>query len=150
MSTLHVHVCTTPEEKEAAKKFRQKHFFDCNRNSLQDPYVWTFDTPGHDHFALYKGEEMIGYAHIQYWPNHRAALRMIVIHEKKRNCGFGSYLLKYCEEKLKEEGVLILHTEAAPDVVAFYKNLGYSKMPFNDPDHCPSDERDTAMGKQLR
>lgn len=149
MSDLHFQVCATSEEKEAAKKFRQTHFFDCNRNSLRDPYVWTFDTPGHGHFALYDGKRMIGYAHIQYWPNHRAALRIIVVHEKERKRGVGAYLLKCCEEQLKKEGIKILHTEAAPDVVDFYRNLGYSEIPFNDPDHSPSDASDTAMGKKL-
>jgi GNAT superfamily N-acetyltransferase len=105
MSDLQFQTCVTPEEKEAAKQFRQKHFFDCNRNSMRDPYVWTFDTPGHGHFALYDGKRMVGYAHIQYWPNHRAALRIIVVHEKERGRGVGAYLLKCCEEALKQEGM---------------------------------------------
>ncbi len=144
---LSVRICTTPEEKEAARQFRQRYFFD--RLSVQDPYAWTLNCEGHDHFALYKKGDMIGYTHIQYWPEHRAALRIILISERERNRGYGSYLLKFCEQKLEKEGFKILQTEAAPDVVEFYKNLGYSEMPFNDPEKNPHDERDTPMGKRL-
>jgi GNAT superfamily N-acetyltransferase len=144
---LSVRICTTPQEKEAARQFRQKHFFDSR--SIQDPYLWTFDREGHGHFALYQKGNMIGYAHIQYWPHHRAALRIIVIDEQLRKRGYGSYLLKCCEQKLKEEGIKVLQTEATPDVVEFYKNLGYREMPFDDPDKYPSDERDIPMGKRL-
>jgi ribosomal protein S18 acetylase RimI-like enzyme len=139
--------CTTPQEIAAAKLFRQEHFF--NLRSIQDPYLWTFDAPGHGHFALYQGNTMIGYAHIQYWPNHRAALRIIVIDEKRRGQGLGAHLLTALEKELKEQGIQLLQTEAAPDVVDFYRRLGYQDMPFNDPDHHPSDESDTPMGKSL-
>jgi GNAT superfamily N-acetyltransferase len=147
MAKLTFRVCTTPHEKKAAQQFRQKHFFD--RLSIKDPYVWTFNADGHTHFALYKKGQMIGYAHIQYWPDHRTALRIIVIDEKERNRGYGAYLLKFCEQKLKDEGIQILQTEAAPNVVEFYRNLGYSEMPFDDPDKHPSDARDTPLGKKL-
>ncbi len=147
MADLSVRECTTPQEKEVAQRFRQKHFFD--RISIKDPYVWTFSREGHSHFVLYKKGLVIGYAHIQYWPDHRTALRIIVIDETERKHGYGSFLLKFCEQKLTEEGIKILHTEAAPDVVEFYKNLGYSEMPFDDPEKHPSDERDTPMGKKL-
>ncbi len=139
--------CIAPQEKEEAKAFRQKHFFDSR--SLQDPYVWTFNRGGHAHFALYQDDRMIGYAHIQYWPGSRAALRIIVVDEKQRNKGYGSYLLNCCEQILKEEGIKILHTESSPDAVEFYKRFGYSEMPFDDPDKFSSDKRDIPLGKVL-
>lgn len=144
---LHVHLCTTAQEKELAKQFRQKHFFD--RNGMNDPYTWTFDQEGHTHFVLYKNGQMIGYAHIQHWPENRTALRIIVIAEKERNQGYGAYLLKFCEHHLKNAGIKLLQTEAAPHVVEFYKNLGYHEMPFNDPEQYPSDPQDTPMGKSI-
>jgi GNAT superfamily N-acetyltransferase len=144
---LSVRECITKHEKETAQRFRQTHFFDSR--SIKDPYTWTFHTEGHSHFALYEDGEIIGYAHVQYWPAHRAALRIIVVNKGMRNRGYGSYLLKICEQKLKEKGIRTLQTEAAPDVIEFYKSLGYEEMPFNDPEQYPSDERDTPLGKAL-
>jgi GNAT superfamily N-acetyltransferase len=146
-SKLNVHLCATDQEKNEARQFRQKHFFD--RIPIQDPYVWTFDQAEHNHFALYKDDRMVGYAHIQHWPEQRTALRIIVIDEKERNQGYGSYLLKTCEQILKKQGIKLLQTEAAPDVIEFYKHLGYTEMPFNDPDHHPTGPLDTPLGKKL-
>jgi glyoxylase-like metal-dependent hydrolase (beta-lactamase superfamily II) len=142
-----IRICATPQENEDALAFRQRSFFDVR--GIKDPYVWTFDHKDHSHFVLYKEAQIIGYAHIQYWPNHRTALRIIVIDEKEQRKGYGSYLLKYCEQTLKEEGIQVLQTEATPSAVKFYQHLGYSEMPFDDPDKHPSDERDVPMGKRL-
>ena len=144
---LQVRMCTTPEQKEAILQLRQRNFFD--RLSIQDPYLWTFDHKEHGHFVLCAGEKVIGYAHVQYWPDHRAALRIIVIDEAERKRGYGAHLLKLCEERLRAEGIRVLQTEAGSDVVEFYRGLGYTEMLFNDPDNHPTDKRDVAMGKAL-
>lgn len=144
---LHIQLCTTLQEKEAAKDFRQKHFFD--ERSFQDPYRWTFDHPDHSHFLLYRDEEIVGYIHIQHWPDHRAAIRIIVIDQKIRSLGLGKHLLASCEQTLKKQGVKVLHTESTPSAHLFYKKLGYIEMPFNDPEGLPTDPRDIAMGKNL-
>ena len=72
--------CTHYAEWEVVKRLRNKYFFD--PLSISDPYTWTFDHPEHVHLVLYQGVEIIGYAHIQFWPEHRAALRIIVIDEQ--------------------------------------------------------------------
>ncbi len=139
--------CTHYAEWEFAKKIRQKYFFD--GLSISDPYTWTFDHEEHAHMILYKGVEMIGYAHIQLWPNHRAALRIIVIDEPYRQDGLGSEFLKLCEKWLKNQGIVSLHDEARPDAVKFYRKNGYVEMPFNDPSGEPPSPHDLAMGKML-
>jgi GNAT superfamily N-acetyltransferase len=144
---LSIRICTTPREKESALAFRQRAFFD--KRGIKDPYVWTLDHKDHCHFALYRKTHIIGYAHIQYWPNHRAALRIIVIDEKEQGKGYGSYLMKSCEQTLKEKEIKVLQTEASPNAVAFYQRLGYSEMLFDDPDKHPSDASDLQMGKRL-
>lgn len=144
---LSVRICATSQEKESALAFRQRSFFD--ERKIKDPYVWTFDHKDHHHFALYRKRHIIGYAHIQFWPNHRAALRIIVIDEKEQGKGYGSYLMKFCEQTLKEKGIKVLQTEASPNAVAFYQRLGYLEMPFEDPDGHPSDASDLPMGKKL-
>jgi len=140
-------ICTHYDEWEAAKSLRKRYFFD--KINVSDPYEWTFKHENHVHFVLYKGVEIVGYAHIQLWPKSRAAIRIIVIEEKQRNQGFGSQFLKWIEIWLRSKKYKSIHTEASPDSVGFYTHLGYGLMPFNDPDGYEEDPRDTPMGKLL-
>jgi len=139
--------CTHYAEWEAAKRLRNKYFFD--PLSISDPYTWTFDHPEHVHLVLYQGIEIIGYAHIQFWPKQRAALRIIVIDEAHRQHGFGSQFLQLCEQWLKKQGITSLHDEARPNVVSFYRKNGYTEMLFEDPSGEPPSIHDIAMGKRL-
>lgn len=144
---LRVQLMLSQKEKEGALAFRQKHFFD--RLGIQDPYRWALDQKDHFHWLLYDGDKVIGYVHVQNWPDHRAALRIIVIDEQVRRRGMGKYLMDYCEQKLKEWGVKLLLTEASPNAYLFYKRLGYTEMPFNNPDGDPTHPDDRAMGRYL-
>jgi len=92
---------------------------------------------------------MIGYAHIQFWPDHRAALRIFVVDEPYRHHGVGSQFLQLCERWLKKHGIHSLHDEARPDSVKFYRKNGYVEMPFEDPGGGPPSLQDVAMGKNL-
>ena len=139
--------CTHYAEWEAAKAYRQKYFFD--KVSIADPYTWTFDHPEHTHFVLYKGTQIIGYAHLQHWKNQRAAIRIIVIDEAFRNQKYGSYLLELCEKWLKLQGFKSLHVESSPQAYKFYCRYNYTEMPFNDPDSHESDPQDIEVGKIL-
>lgn len=139
--------CTHYVEWEAAKRLRNKAFFD--PLSIADPYTWTFDHPEHVHLVFYQGVEIIGYAHIQFWPEQRAVLRIIVVDEEHRKSGLGSQFLQLCEEWLKKQGIKSLHTEARPDVVSFYRRNGYSEMPFEDPTGEPPSPHDIALGKKI-
>ena len=144
---LHIKNCIDAAEWEMAKKLRDKYFFD--PLGIPDPYTSTFEHKDHVHFILYQDAEMIGYAHIQLWPDHRAALRIFVLDEHQRHQGFGSRFLQLCEEWLKKEGVRFLHDEARPDSVNFYRKNGYTEMPFDDPSGEPPSPHDIAMGKKL-
>lgn len=139
--------CTHYAEWEVVKQLRNKYFFD--PLSIADPYTWTFNHSEHVHLVLYQGVEVIGYAHIQFWPEHRAALRIIVIDEKYRQHGLGSQFLQLCEQWLKRQGIKSLHDEARPNVVSFYRRNGYTEMPFEDPSGEPPSPNDIAMGKRL-
>ncbi len=116
---LQIRLVASPQEKREAVNFRQKHFFD--RLKIQDPYCWALDEKDQLHWLLYDRDEVIGYAHMQIWPGHRAALRIIVIDEQARGHGIGKYLMDYCERALKEQGVMLLQTEAFLDAYLFYK-----------------------------
>lgn len=144
---LRIVKCTHYEEWLFVKKMRQKYFFD--PLAIEDPYHWTFDQMDHAHLIFYRGVEMIGYAHIQFWKDQRAALRILVIDEKYRRSGMGSQFLKLCEDWLKKLDIHSLHDEARPSALSFYRKNGYIEMPFNDPSGDPPSPHDIAMGKIL-
>ena len=139
--------CTHYAEWDMAKKLRQKYFF--SPLGITDPYTWTFDHKDHVHLILYQGVELIGYAHIQLWPDYRAALRIFAVDEPYRHHGFGSQFLQLCERWLKKQGFHSLHDEARPDSVKFYRRNGYTEMTFEDPSGEPPSPQDVAMGKKL-
>jgi len=144
---MNFHECNTKEEWDAAENFRQKYFFD--QVGIQDPYTWTFNNPEHIHLVLYENSQIIGYSHLQLWSNERAAMRIIVIDENKRNNGFGSKFLNLCEKYLKNLGYKTIHVESSPAALAFYKKHSYIEMPFNDPENHPHDPSDIPVGKIL-
>ncbi|MDR2107113.1 MAG: GrpB family protein [Holosporaceae bacterium] len=58
---LRVLKCATENERNAAKKFRRRYF---DRLGTADPFDENFDDPNCEHFMLYRGVEIIGYADI--------------------------------------------------------------------------------------
>lgn len=139
--------CAHLDEWKAARTFRNKNFFD--KIPMKDPYTWTFDHEDHVHLVFYQGTNIIGYAHIQLWPDQRAALRIIVIDEQIRGQGLGGQFLSLCERWLKQKGLHVIQTQASPEAYPFYLKYGYTEMSFNDPDGYESDPQDTDMGKVL-
>ncbi len=135
------------QEWDAVRNFRQKYFFDLV--PIVDPYTWTFKDKQHAHIILYKGIKIVGYAHIQFWPDKKAAMRIIVIDEPYRNQGFGSELLKICERWLKNQEIRILHVESRLTSYPFYKRHKYIEMSFDDPEGHETHPNDIAIGKVL-
>jgi hypothetical protein len=58
---LRVLKCATEDEWNAAKKFRKKYF---DRLAVTDSIPENFNNSNHEHFVLYHGVEIIGYADI--------------------------------------------------------------------------------------
>lgn len=108
-----------------------------------------FEHGTHLHFVLYQGTEIIGYAHLQLWPDARVVMRILVVDAAKRNHRYGQHFLLLCERWLKEQGYKSLHVEVSPKALEFYQKNGYSKMSFNDPHGYEGDPQDTALGKIL-
>lgn len=135
----------TDREWSAVNHLRQLYFF----TSTADPYTWTFNHKDHVHFVFYKNAEIIGYAHLQLWKEQKAALRIIVIDERYRNCGYGSQFLKLCERWLTHRGFKNLLIKSSKKACKFYCNLGYEPMSFDDPDCYEGDPQDVKVGKFL-
>jgi len=137
----------TPREWAAAKHFRNTYFF--SPHGIEDPYTWTFKHEEHAHLVLYQGTEIVAYAHIQFWPHKRAAIRIIATDENKRNQSFGSKFLTLIEKWLKSLGVKSIHAESRQTSLRFYLKNGYTGMPFDDPEGHKSDPNDVPVGKVL-
>ncbi len=149
--------CNDATEWAAAKYFRDTYCF--GPHGIEDPsdyaeassdkYTWTFNHAEHAHLVLYQGTEIIGYAHIQFWPDQRAAIRIIVVDETKRNQSFGSRFLALIEKWLKSLGVKSVHAESRQTSLRFYLKNGYTSMPFDDSDGHESDPNNVPAGKVL-
>lgn len=144
---LRVVKALTPREWASAKHFRDTYFF--GPYGIDDPYTWTFDNCEHVHLILYQGTEIIGYAHIQFWSDRRAAIRIIAIDEDKRSKNAGSTFLVLIEKWLKSLGVKSIHVESRQSRLRFYLKNSYVDMPFNDPEGHESDPNDVPVGKVL-
>ncbi len=140
-------LCTHTLEWAAAKHFRNIYFF--GPQAIDDPYTWTFNHEKHAHLVLYQGTEIVGYAHIQFWPENRAAIRIIAVDDGKRNQNSGSIFLALIEKWLKSLGVKSIHAESRQSALRFYLKNGYAEMPFNDPESHESDPTDVPVGKRL-
>jgi len=140
-------LCTHHAEWIAAKHFRKHYFFD--PRSVEDRYTWTFKSEEHAHLIFYKGVEIVGYAHIQFWQDKRCAIRIIVVDEGNRNQGLGSNFLRLIEKWLKSLSVKSIHAESRQSSLGFYLKNGYAEIPFNNPENYESDPRDIAVGKVL-
>lgn len=138
---------THPYEWQSVKLFRDTYFF--GPHDIDDPYTWTFNHEEHSHLVLYQGKEVIDYAHIQFWPNKRAAIRVITIDENKRNQNAGSKFLTLIEKWLGRLEIKSIHAESRQSNLRFYLKNGYTNMAFDDPENHKSDSHDVAVGKVL-
>jgi GrpB-like predicted nucleotidyltransferase (UPF0157 family) len=95
--------CTHHSEWAAAKQFRDTYF--AESYGIDDPYTWTFKHEEHAHLVLYQGVEIIGYAHIQFWPDQKAVMRIIAVDSMAQNQNFGTKFLALIEKWLHGVGI---------------------------------------------
>lgn len=139
--------CNDATEWAAAKHFRITYFF--APYGIEDPYTGTFNHENHAHLVVYQGVDIIGYAHIQFWPGSRAAIRIIAIDEDKRHKNVGSTFLKLIEKWLKTLNIKSIHAESRQSSLRFYLKNDYRHMPFDDPEGHEPDSSDVPVGKEL-
>jgi GrpB-like predicted nucleotidyltransferase (UPF0157 family)/GNAT superfamily N-acetyltransferase len=134
----------TDREWDAVRHLRQQYF-----SNHDDTFTWTFKDSQHTHLVLYKATKIIGYAHIQMWPEDTAFLRIITIDELYRNKGFGSDFLKLCERWLSHQKRKKLFVQSSPAAYKFYCDNGYIKMTFIDVAVYEADPQNIEMEKDL-
>lgn len=98
---------------------------------------------------MYKGTNIIGYAHIQLFSKSQALIRIIVITDTMSKYGFGKEFLQFIEKWLKEYGYGSLHADSTIEALPFYKKMGYTNMPFPDINEEGQHSTDVAVAKQL-
>ncbi|WP_339052303.1 GNAT family N-acetyltransferase [Candidatus Lariskella endosymbiont of Epinotia ramella] len=140
-------LCAHTTEWDAVRYFRDKYF--SASSYADDPYIWTLKHSEHAHLVLYKGTEIIGYTHIQFLPESRSAIRIIVVDENQRNQNAGSRLLALSEKWLRSLGIKSIHAKSRESSLKFYLKNGYTKMPFDDLKGKKSDTDDIQIGKIL-
>jgi hypothetical protein len=107
---LRVLKCTADEEWAAAKDFRKKHFF--FKLGTADPQSSTLNSPGHEHWLLYKGTEIIGYSHVQLLPKSRVRVHVVMLSDEYRrlnNDSFSSYFFKVIVKWIRFNGAKIVY-----------------------------------------
>ncbi len=134
----------TRYEWQEVNRLRKEAFF----SNREDPFCWTFTHPDHIHFVYYVRERIVGYIHLQRWPDHRMALRISVIDQPDRRSGYGKQFLTLVEKWIFQEGYQSIHIQSSPEAYPFYLSLGYQKAPFNDPDGYPTDPLDIEIVKK--
>ena len=103
-------------------------------NSLRkDPLDNSFKQKDHIHFVFYKNAEVIGYAHLQLLPKHKAILQFIAIKKPYQKLGFGTQLLQLCERWLNHQGFKTLLVQAPKTAYTFYSTHGYVTTLFSNP-----------------
>jgi GrpB-like predicted nucleotidyltransferase (UPF0157 family) len=140
-------LCAHTAEWAAVKYFRDTYFF--SHYDTDDPYAWTFNHKDHAHLILYQGMEIIGYAHVHFFPNQRSVIRMMLIHQDQQNQNFGSRFLVLIEIWLQRLGIKNIQVTSRPSSLRFYVKNGYANMPFDDPDPYEFDLDGVPVGKVL-
>ncbi|MDR2677086.1 MAG: GrpB family protein [Puniceicoccales bacterium] len=75
---LRVLKCLTESEQDAVRRFRKDHFA---RLAISDPLDGDLDDESHEHFILYRGTEIVGYADIHILPENETEICMLVTPE---------------------------------------------------------------------
>jgi GNAT superfamily N-acetyltransferase len=78
-------------------------------------------------YVALDGEAPVGLARYDYFCDLDPFLTLIMVLEAYRGKGFGTRLMEYWEEQMKDKGhrFLLTSTEAAEDAQFFYRKLGY-------------------------
>ena len=138
--------CAHPHEWQQAKQFRKNYF--AKKDILFDPLTWTFNHPEHIHFCFYQGPNIIGYGHLQLFPEKTAVLHIMEFDIHCHN--LRGQFLTTIEQWLKEQKECTeLSLQACPSEKLFYKKQGYEELAAAEKSTCPSKHGSIGMHKFL-
>lgn len=98
------------------------------------------------HFIGYIGNNIVTVGMVELIDTKIAALRALATDEPYKNQGHATYMLKYLERWIKQQGRSTIKMHAALGAVSFYRKHEYIDMPF---DEQPLAGVSIKMGKKL-
>ncbi len=72
-------------------------------------------------------------AQIEFLNETEAALRPLATDEIYKGKGYATTMMTYLEKWLRKNGKKVIKFHAALSAEGFYRKLGYTEMPFDDP-----------------
>lgn len=90
--------CSHHDEWSAARKYRQHYF--SKEEAAFDPYNFNVNDENDEHFVMYEGTEVIGYAHVQLCVDFRSAIRIMVIDQSKQDSFLELFFVTFIEKWL--------------------------------------------------
>ncbi len=107
------------------RKLRYDVFVTEQHVSLEEEFDGLDDA--FSHFEVCYFEEVIGGARVMT-KGHDATIGRILVKEKYRRLGVGSFLMKQLMALLKEEGIKTITIHAQTVALGFYEQLGFTKV----------------------
>lgn len=128
--------CSHSTEWEAFHRIRKEQLFD-PINVIYDKNHPTITAADHFSFVLYKGNQIVSVAFVQFLNETEAALRSLATDEPYKNKGYAKKLMHHLEHWIKRQGKTVIKMHAALGAEQFYRKLGYVDMEFDDPSITP-------------
>lgn len=119
----------TEKEWNAYHRIKKEQIFD-KLSILYNITHPTITATNHFHFVLSLGVDVVGIAHIKILDETRASLKHFAVDTPHQNQGLGTWLLNQLERWMYHKNIHLIALHANPEAVLFYKQLGYSEMPF--------------------
>ena len=128
---LRVARCTHYAEWEAYHRIRSDQIFN-PIHVVYDHNHPTLTAENHYHFVLYKGTDIVTVAHLEFLNDHEATFRSLATDKHYKKNGYGSYMMNFLERWVKQQQRQVIKIHAYLHAEGFYKNRGYTAMPFGD------------------
>lgn len=122
LSCLRVLKCNDSFEWDTAKIFRQEYF---DALEQEDPCAHSLDQKNNLHTVLCYGVDIFGYSHIELLEDAKAALRIFMVDDIKKNQSFAGKFLTVLEKWLKAQNYKVLSVQASVQAVPFYEKNRY-------------------------
>ena len=125
-------MAATPEEWGFYHSIKETEIF--ARNNIQyDRNHPTLTAENHFHFILYKGQNIVCAAQIEFLNNNQSVLRFLATKQQFKNLGFGKHMMQLLEKWVKQQGHIVIKMHAHLEAELFFRNLGYKEIKFDNP-----------------
>jgi GrpB-like predicted nucleotidyltransferase (UPF0157 family) len=133
----------TVEEFNFIKEIKKK-------NHLADePDCCLFTDANHMHLIVYKRNDIIGYSHIDLNIIDKPIVKFLIVLERERKSGIGSYFLKLIERWVKSRKLTTIYILVCEDFMPFYQNNGYTEAKLDHPPLSINEKKSHLLSKPV-